>query len=448
MPPRLRRWRVNIFAVTWLSYAGYYFCRKTFGIVKKPLRDHMWPEDAVCLEQLSAGLVESCQTHDIEVAHIWTAFLVAYMCGQFMTAYLGRRVACRRLLIFGMAGSLIMNLVFGFLTLAPGASAYGWMMFVMMLNGLSQGTGWPGNVGLMAKWTRHHERGMVMGIWATCYQLGSILAKLFAAFMVGWLGLAWSFWGASAVLLTVWVIFFLLAREQPEDLDLPSMRMFEEVKETPDQAKKRSAGETAPPPDSEWRIWVVVVGMGLCYFCFKFVRYALDSWAPMFIEEGFDVTTSQAGYASTVFDWIGFLGVVVAGFASDKLFKSARIPVIFIMTVGMLIATILIVMVSGSSFVGFVFLLGLIGFMLMGPDSLLSGTAAMEVGSVRTAVIAAGVINGLGSIGPVVQEELIGVIKTNHGMDAVLVLLVVISALAVLGTGLLWFATRRLRVDL
>ncbi len=47
MPPRLRRWRVNILAVTWLSYAGYYFCRKTFGIVKKPLRDHLWPEDAL-----------------------------------------------------------------------------------------------------------------------------------------------------------------------------------------------------------------------------------------------------------------------------------------------------------------------------------------------------------------------------------------------------------------
>ena len=83
-------------------------------------------------------------------------------------------------------------------------------------------------------------------------------------------------------------------------------------------------------------------------------------------------------------------------------------------------------------------LLGAIGFMMMGPDSLLSGTAAMDVSSKEKAVVASGIINGLGSIGPVIQELVIGYLKTSHGQGAVFLLLVGIAAISVLGCGALW----------
>ena len=407
-----------------MSYAGYYFCRKAFGIVKKPLGEQL-------------------QITDFELAHIWTAFLFAYMLGQFLSAWLGRRVACRRLLLTGMFVSLCANLVFGFLTLGE-KGVYWWMILFMIINGFAQATGWPGNVGLLAKWTRRQERGTLMGVWATCYQLGSILAKLFAAFMFGWLGLAWSFWGASVVLLGVWTLFYFLVKESPEEAGLEPMALFEAV---PVSASESSAGGK-PNQLSDRQVWVIIIGMGICYFCFKFLRYALDSWAPMLIEENFDQSTAMAGTASTIFDWIGFLGVFVAGVASDRLFKAQRTPVIFLMSVGMLIVTISLAIFGVGTFIGFAVCLGLIGFMLMGPDSLLSGTAAMDVSSARMAVIAAGVINGLGSIGPIVQEETIGWLKTNRGMDAVFELLVVIAALAVVGTGILWYASRRMGAKL
>jgi sugar phosphate permease len=49
----------------------------------------------------------------------------------------------------------------------------------------------------------------------------------------------------------------------------------------------------------------------------------------------------------------------------------------------------------------------LIGFMLFGPDSLLSGAGAIDLGSPRMAVAMAGIINGMGSVGAVVQELLV-----------------------------------------
>jgi MFS transporter, OPA family, glycerol-3-phosphate transporter len=51
---------------------------------------------------------------------------------------------------------------------------------------------------------------------------------------------------------------------------------------------------------------------------------------------------------------------------------------------------------------------GIVGFMLYGPDSLLSGAAAVQVAGERNGVAVAGVVNGIGSFGPVIQEEVIG----------------------------------------
>jgi sugar phosphate permease len=80
--------------------------------------------------------------------------------------------------------------------------------------------------------------------------------------------------------------------------------------------------------------------------------------------------------------------------------------------------------------------------MAMGPDSLLSGAAAMDVGSRRQAAVAAGVINGLGSIGPILQEPAIGWLKQTQGLEAVFGLLVVVVFLTTVATGLLARAER------
>jgi len=158
---------------------------------------------------------------------------------------------------------------------------------------------------------------------------------------------------------------------------------------------------------------------------------------PLCLGEHFGMSTSFAAYYSTAFDWVGFLGVLVAGYWSDRIPGSRRAPVIFWMTCGCLVATTAMWMVGLSSPVLFVLLLGLIGFMAMGPDSLLSGAGAMDVGSRRQAAVAAGVINGLGSIGPILQEPAIGWLKQTRGLESVFLLLVAIVFLTTIATGLL-----------
>jgi len=114
------------------------------------------------------------------------------------------------------------------------------------------------------------------------------------------------------------------------------------------------------------------------------------------------------------------------------------------MILGCLAATILMWLVGLNSVTLFVALLGLIGFTAMGPDSLISGACAMDAGTRRQAALAAGIINGLGSIGPIVQEPVIGWLKQTAGVDAVFLLLVGVVFLTTVGSGLLWrFEHRR-----
>ena len=61
---------------------------------------------------------------------------------------------------------------------------------------------------------------------------------------------------------------------------------------------------------------------------------------------------------------------------------------------------------------------GAVGFMLYGPDTLMGGAAAVQVAGERNAVAVAGLVNGLGSLGPVVQEELIGRIMGKGNTQA------------------------------
>ncbi|MCL4693655.1 MAG: MFS transporter [Candidatus Hydrogenedentes bacterium] len=91
-----RAWRWRLLISTFLGYAGFYFCRKVFGLVKTSLD-----------EQFGWGL-------DF-IAYIWVVFLTAYMLGQFVNGYVGRKWGPRVLLLGGLGISIICNIVFAFI---------------------------------------------------------------------------------------------------------------------------------------------------------------------------------------------------------------------------------------------------------------------------------------------------------------------------------------------
>ena len=413
-PELLRRYRAQLFTATWLSYAGFYLCRKVYAVVKHPLK-------------LQFGF------DDEQIAVPWTIYLIAYMFGQFFAAWLGRRFESRRVLLYGMSIAAACNVFLGFLVDSHRASVFLWLCITMGIHGLAQATGWSHNVALFANWTRRSERGTLFGVWGTCYQLGAVAGKGLAGFLLGWLGLSWSFFGSSIVFFAFTVVFFCFARERPQSVGLS----LEDTAE-PDVPVSVASGAAVAREAALPRGFVSsIVAMGLIYFGFKFLRYALDSWSALILSEHFALSSSVAAYLSTAFDWIGLLGVIAGGYWSDRMPGSRRTPVIFYMTCGCFVFTTLMWLIGLSSPLLFVVLLGLIGFTQLGPDALLSGACAMDIGSRRQAALAAGVINGFGSLGPILQEPLIGWLKQIYGLNSVFLLLVIVGLVSTVATGLL-----------
>lgn len=414
-----RNWQIKIFSATWLAYVGYYFARKAFFVVKSDLADTL-------------GL------NAIDLAHLGTAYLISYMVGQYSSAYFGRRLGPKYLLILGMGISLLCNVVFGW------SNSYWTIMLFLSLNGLAQGTGWPGCIGSLAYWFKRKQRGSILGIWSTCYQVGSVVATSFAAYMLGHYGWRWSFFGASMILLVIWAVVFYLHPNRPEDVGLKPL-------DDDDEKNEESEGEEKEK-GLGWNREVVftIVTMGFIYFGIKFLRYALWSWVPFLLNNNFGLAGDDAGYLSTVFDMFGFAGVIFAGFASDKLFKGKRSFLSFLMLFMMAMSFVLMYTMGSTSLLYFTISMGLAGFMLYGPDSLISGVGAIDVGTKRGALVAAGIINGTGSIGPIFQEEIIGWMyeKYNHEVTPIFFLLVIVACITALITLILWLRSKKSDVKL
>ena len=417
-----RKWQYKIFGATWLAYVGYYFARKAFFVVKSDM----------------AGALD---LNTIQLAHLGTAYLISYMIGQYSSAYFGRRLGPKYLLILGMGISLICNVTFGI------SNSYWTIILFLSLNGLAQGTGWPGSIGSLAYWFKRKQRGSILGIWSTCYQVGSVLATSFAAYMLGHYGWRWSFFGASMVLLVIWIVVMFLHPNRPEDVGLDPIVDEDDVSEKVDDDtnKKDEKG-------LGWTKEVVftIVTMGLIYFGIKFLRYALWSWVPFLLRNNFGQAGDDAGYISTVFDILGFAGVIFAGFVSDRFFKGRRSLLSFLMLFLMALSFLMMYTLGSTSLLYFTISMGLAGFMLYGPDSLISGVGAIDVGTKKGALAAAGIINGTGSIGPIFQEEIIGWMyeKYNGELVPIFILLVVVASITAFITFILWLRSLKSKVKL
>jgi sugar phosphate permease len=189
---------------------------------------------------------------------------------------------------------------------------------------------------------------------------------------------------------------------------------------------------------------VTILMMGTFYFFVKFIRYALWSWTPYFLKFSFGLGSENAGYFSTLFDVFGFFGVITAGFLSDRLFGGRRAMVSLLMMVGLTLGTIALWFFGAQALVAFGISYSAVGFMLYGPDSLMSGAGAIDVGSRRHAIAAAGIINGMGSCGSVLQELVVSRLyeRDPSNLGRILITLIISATIA---TGLVVLLLRRAR---
>jgi sugar phosphate permease len=162
----------------------------------------------------------------------------------------------------------------------------------------------------------------------------------------------------------------------------------------------------------------LVWSLGAAYFCLKLIRYSLLFWLPFFLHRQLGYDPRAAGYLSISFELGGAAGAVTIGQLSDRV-GGRRGTLLVAMTAGLAGALALYGRVAALGAWANFGAMSLVGFLLFGPDALVSSVAAQELGGVDAAGTAAGVINGVGSVGAIAQGTLIAVAVANWGWPAV-----------------------------
>lgn len=384
-PRSSARRRALVFS--WLAYATYYLGRKGFSVVKSSLaREYGFSTSTL--------------------AAIDTTYLVAYACGQVPSGLVADRWDARRLVVTGMLISAFACALFG-------ASSSAWAFGLWFgANGIAQATGWPGTTKIVAQWTDARERGRVMGVWSTCYQVGGIAATALATFAMARFGWRAAFFvPAAALALVALVVAAGVPRgASPEETAKPAVR-----------ASWSAVRAALRMP--------ILYSYGASYFCIKLIRYSLLFWLPFYLHtaNGFDEVTS--GYLSTAFELGGVLGCIAVGVVSDRSTQS-RAAVAALTLVALAVAVFAYAVVPSPTAIWHFGALAVIGALLFGPDALLSGAAAQEAAGDDAAATATGMVNGLGSAGALLQGAVTAGVHAAFGWHGVLLVFVGLSLVA------------------
>ncbi len=408
--PAYERWRWQIFAITWLAYAGFNLTRKSFLVAKIDIG-----------EGTSIGLTEA------QMAWVDGAFLLAYAIGQFFWGIAGDRFGTRKVILTGMFCSILVGAAMG---TASSATAFAAFFFIQ---GLCQSSGWAPLLKNVGEFFSRRERGFAIGLWCTNYAIGGLVASALAGYVGGIFGWRFAFFIPAVVLFLIWCLFFVLQRNRPEDVGLPPIEVYHKEPLPVIKPGDKPEEET----EGSWKvIWEVITNpvillLGLVYFFLKPARYALLFWAPKYINDRLGTGMAESGFLSGLFELSGPASVLIAGYISDRYFGTRRVP----------ISVIFLLFLAGMLFVldelphkGWIMACGLflLGFLVYAPDMMISGVAAVDFGTKKGASTASGIINGFGSIGAVVGGTLPGFLQTRWGWEGVFSALAVSVLIAVL----------------
>ena len=398
--------RLRVFALTWVSYATYYFARKNFPVAKRTIQTELGVS--------TAGL-----------AAIDTGYLATYAIGQFAGGWLGDRIGSRRLIGYGMIASAALIAAFG-----ASSSASLFALF-FGLNGFVQATGWPGNVKAMAAWYGPTERGAVMGFWSTCFQAGPLVATALAAWLLAHYGWRTAFFGPAVWVALVGLLVLLFLQEGPHE--------HEPLAQQPPKADRATVKAAAREALRNPVVWL----LGASYFGMKLIRYCIDFWLPYYLEKSLGYPRDTAAYVSTAFQFGGIFGAIIIGWVSDKLFPGRRGAIAALCTVALALALLLYGRVAPLGLAVNFAAMALVGFCLFGPDALISGVAAQDLGGPLAAATVAGFINGCGSLGAIAEGVLVAGVSTRFGWQAVFQALMLLAAVSSVSLGAVWRLQRQ-----
>ena len=289
-----------------VAYSLYYVCRMSLSVVKQPLIDE---------GVLSAG----------QLGLIGSALLFVYAVGKFMNGFIADYCNIRRFMATGLFISALVNLLMGVLGWIQGPAGLPTVLIFISfailwgINGWMQSMGSPPGVISLSRWFPRAKRGTYYSIFSATPYLGEFLSFIITGVVVGALGWQFGFLVAAIAGVIGSLIILFFVSDTPESKGLPSVQAL--------SGETLTKEDTMPTKELQKvvlkhpGIWVIAISSAFIYI----TKYAISGWGVLFLQKAHGFSLEDATQIIAFSAAFGVLGTVLAGWLSDKVFKSDRV---------------------------------------------------------------------------------------------------------------------------
>lgn len=376
-----------------IGYALYYFTRKSFTFAMP-------------------ALIQDLGFDKGQLGILGSVLSITYGISKFASGLLGDRANARYFMAYGLVLTGICNIFFGC------ASSLIWFVAFWGLNGYFQGFGWPSCARLLMHWYSQSERGRWWSFWNTSQNIGGAVIPLLTAFIAQFYG-----WRLAMILPGIIALFgglFLInrLRDTPRSLGLPAIEDFRDDHPVSSVNKELDQKDVSVKQVlfnyvlTNPYLWL----LALSYFFVYIVRTAINDWTVLYLVEVKGYSQLAAGGAVFWFEIGGIFGSLLAGWASDKVFKGARGQTNVLFSIFVFLVTFALWKSPGHNLFLDSTLVFLLGFFVFGPQMLI-GMAAAELAHKKAAVSSNGFVCWFGYIGAAVAGYPLGKIAQDFGWE-------------------------------
>ncbi|WP_299557301.1 MFS transporter [Seonamhaeicola sp.] len=368
-----KHWRWRMFIGMYIGYTIFYFTRKNIS-----------PALPLISEKLEIDLVE--------LGILSSVFYVVYGIGKFISGMIADRANIRIFLAIGLFLASIIHLFIGYLN-----SLY-LIVFFWGLNAAFNSMGFPPIAKGLVHWFSPKERATKWTIMSSSHTAGTfgvglLIAGIINLYYKGIVGWEAVFYVPGIIGCLTAIFLFITLRDRPVSLGLPPIENYKNDRAV---VKLGSSGL------SHWEIlkkyiftnkyiWILSIANMFIYI----VRYGTLDWATIFLYDIKGIDQVSVAIFWTLMPLAGIPGGIVAGYLADRYWNGRCVPI-----------NVIYLILLTFSIIGFYFYSGpdniiltgvsllLIGFLIDGPQNLISGVQASRV-TVKEAISGACGMTGI-----------------------------------------------------
>jgi len=349
---------------------------------------------------------------DVQLGYVFSAFLIGYALFQTFGGWLADRLGPRRVLA---AGVLWWGIFTALTALVSSSIAWALLFFVLVrfLLGAGEAIIYPASNQFVSRWIPSQERGVANGLIFAGVGVGAALAPGLITYVMVHHGWRSSFWMSAVLGLLVGIVWFVLARDTPEEHSSVS----------PEELAHIQAGRTMSK--NTGRIsWATILGsrevwgITLSYFCFGYVAWIFFSWFYIYLAKVRGLDLKSSAFYSTLPPLAMIACSLAGGAISDNLSKrfGKRTGRCGIAVFALSLTAILLILGSRveSARLASVVLAGGAGALYLAQSSFWSVTADIAASSSGSV---SGFMNMGAQLGGALTASLTPAIATRYGWD-------------------------------